>query len=480
MAEPQEFHVFLSHNSRDKDSIRIIAEQLEQEGFMTWLDETQFKGGDEWQKELYEVLDKTDIAFFFIGINGVGPWQNEEIDYLHRLYISSGKQDIVIVPVFLPGANMYDVPSHLNYLNKFQSVSISDLLDRSEIDKLLKILLRNKTPKPKSSQPTVSYINLERLLSQGKWREADEETLMCILKVAGRSEYEYLFLENIDNLPRKDIRKIDKLWVKYSNGKFGFSVQQEIYLRDCAGETEFWEGMVGYREYNTAERWTCFCKEVGWYNWLGQLKRYDELTFDDNKAPLGHLPQQSLYAIKSVSSDFFSHLGIENDYSHSNLEQLEKLLSLREWKLADSVTGFHLLQLVGRTNEGWLRVEDIDRLPCDNIHRINKLWLKYSNERFGFSVQKEIYIGTGNILGKLNKDAYKLFVQKVGWKKQRDWGFNGGWLSYNDITFDLAATRGHLPVVDKRLRIIGEELHWRTSNQYDFSLLTHRFLTCGL
>ena len=213
---------------------------------------------------------------------------------------------------------------------------------------------------------------------------------------------------------------------------------------------------------------------------MGQLKRYDELTFDDNKAPLGHLPQQSLYAIKSVSSDFFSHLGIENDYSHSNLEQLEKLLSLREWKLADSVTGFHLLQLVGRTNEGWLRVEDIDRLPCDNIHRINKLWLKYSNERFGFSVQKEIYIGTGNILGKLNKDAYKLFVQKVGWKKQRDWGFNGGWLSYNDITFDLAATRGHLPVVDKRLRIIGEELHWRTSNQYDFSLLTHRFLTCGL
>ncbi|NER05118.1 MAG: toll/interleukin-1 receptor domain-containing protein [Okeania sp. SIO3C4] len=89
-SEPQEFDVFLSHNSRDKDSVRIIANKLKKEGIVTWLDESQFVGGDEWQAKLYKVLDETNLAFFFIGKNAIGRWQYEEVDYLYNRYVSSG------------------------------------------------------------------------------------------------------------------------------------------------------------------------------------------------------------------------------------------------------------------------------------------------------------------------------------------------------------------------------------------------------
>jgi hypothetical protein len=37
-------------------------------------------------------------------------------------------------------------------------------------------------------------------------------------------------LKQLLNFPCTDLRTIDGLWVKYSNGHFGFSVQKEIYL----------------------------------------------------------------------------------------------------------------------------------------------------------------------------------------------------------------------------------------------------------
>ncbi|MFM6269889.1 MAG: GUN4 domain-containing protein, partial [Dolichospermum sp.] len=81
--------------------------------------------------------------------------------------------------------------------------------------------------------------------------------------------------------PCEDLSIIDKLWVKYSDGRFGFSVQKRIY-----------QGLGGTREYNL-ERWLKFNDKVGWKegeSWL----YYSDITFDKiiliKKAPEGHLP----------------------------------------------------------------------------------------------------------------------------------------------------------------------------------------------
>ncbi|NES64819.1 MAG: toll/interleukin-1 receptor domain-containing protein [Okeania sp. SIO2D1] len=153
MTEQKEFDVFLSHNSRDKDSVRIIGEKLEKGGVITWLDEGQFKGGDHWPGKLYEILDKTDTVFFFLGINGVGPWQDAEIDYLHNRYISSRRQSPRIVPILLPGASIDNLPSKLNYLKEIQFVAIDNVDSDDEISKLLQVFTNN------SQKQSSYYVN---------------------------------------------------------------------------------------------------------------------------------------------------------------------------------------------------------------------------------------------------------------------------------------------------------------------------------
>ncbi len=46
-------------------------------------------------------------------------------------------------------------------------------------------------------------------------------------------------------MPEKDLRTIDNLWKAGSNGKFGYSVQKEIY------------GQCG-------KNWTKFLRQIGW------------------------------------------------------------------------------------------------------------------------------------------------------------------------------------------------------------------------
>ncbi|XZN98833.1 MAG: GUN4 domain-containing protein [Microcoleus sp.] len=122
----------------------------------------------------------------------------------------------------------------------------------------------------------MDYRNLRDLLATGKWKEADAETARVMLKVAGREEKGWLDSSSIDNFPCEDLRTIDQLWVKYSNGRFGFSVQKRIYK--SVGGT--WE--------DDGKIWEAFGDRVGWCvnrNWL----EYDDLKFN-TQAPEGNLP----------------------------------------------------------------------------------------------------------------------------------------------------------------------------------------------
>ncbi len=84
----------------------------------------------------------------------------------------------------------------------------------------------------------VDYTKLRDLLAAGKWKEADEETANVMLKVANSEGC--LNKQDIDNFPCEDLRTINQLWLDYSKGKFGFSVQKEIY-----------ESLGGTRQYNS-------------------------------------------------------------------------------------------------------------------------------------------------------------------------------------------------------------------------------------
>lgn len=118
---------------------------------------------------------------------------------------------------------------------------------------------------PLKSKRGIDYTKLRDLLASGKWKEADEETTKKMLEVETRTSIGYLTNSDINSFPVEDLGTIDLLWVKYSNGRFGFSVQKNIY-----------ESLGGTRK-SDQKIWEEFGDRVGWRvngRWLSasQLK----------------------------------------------------------------------------------------------------------------------------------------------------------------------------------------------------------------
>lgn len=117
------------------------------------------------------------------------------------------------------------------------------------------------------SSQQADYTQLRNLLTAGKWKEANALTSTLVLRLAGQEQRGYLVANDTKNIPCQDLRTIDKLWVKSSNERFGFSVQARIWQR------------IGGKDYQDSLR---FEELVGWNK--GQL------IPNPKTAPEGHLP----------------------------------------------------------------------------------------------------------------------------------------------------------------------------------------------
>lgn len=121
--------------------------------------------------------------------------------------------------------------------------------------------------------------------------------------------------------------------------------------------------------------------------------------------------------------------------------RLRDLLAAGNWKDADYETYLVMLKVVGREEGDWIRDEELLNFPCTDLRTIDSLWVKYSNGRFGFSVQKKIYLSVGGKLdGKYYEEAWKQFGDMIGWRVNQDWIFR------DRITFDTTVPVGHLRV----------------------------------
>ncbi|MCT7948854.1 serine/threonine-protein kinase [Ancylothrix sp. C2] len=131
----------------------------------------------------------------------------------------------------------------------------------------------NKSPKESDileSDAGVDYSQLQNFLASRNWQQADEETKKVLCLGVGK-RFGYLDVLDIEKIPPKDLQTIDRLWVKYSEGKFGFSVQTAIFNK------------VG-GEYSS------FCGEIGWP--VTNTMDYKSFTYS-LKAPKGHLPSRN-------------------------------------------------------------------------------------------------------------------------------------------------------------------------------------------
>lgn len=160
------------------------------------------------------------------------------------------------------------------------------------------------------SEIEVNYTNLQNLLEQQNWKGANIETADKILQAIKKGcngvnctfaketifSWWQVMSPDILSASCKDFYIIDQLWIKNSEGQFGFSIQKKIW-QECAQSYPFPSDWVRYDSLNILEKLSFIeSYNAGWLEFLGRVGWLDHAEFNghnatfDLHAPQGHLP----------------------------------------------------------------------------------------------------------------------------------------------------------------------------------------------
>jgi GUN4-like/ARM-like repeat domain, GUN4-N terminal len=138
--------------------------------------------------------------------------------------------------------------------------------------------------------------------------------------------------------------------------------------------------------------------------------------------------------------EFLQHnfpLGIVplNSTQGIDYQPLQKLLAQQNFQQADVMTLQKMCELAGAAavERKWIYFTEVVNLPITDLITLDQLWLMASAGKFGFSVQRRIWLSLG-------KDFTKLWT-KINWKS------GNAWTRYpQEFIWDLSAPTGHLPL----------------------------------
>ncbi|MEL7332498.1 MAG: GUN4 domain-containing protein [Cyanobacteria bacterium J06560_2] len=126
---------------------------------------------------------------------------------------------------------------------------------------------------PRSEQD-VDYRDLQKLLIERKYQAADKLTTEKLCELAGERavQRKWVYFTEVSQFAVTDLQTIDTLWRLYSEDKFGWSKQHELWMR-------------------LGQDWERLWAQLIWKSAEGKWTRYPgEFIWDLPAAPVGHLP----------------------------------------------------------------------------------------------------------------------------------------------------------------------------------------------
>lgn len=155
-------------------------------------------------------------------------------------------------------------------------------------DKLYKYFYLNVV----QTNTVIDYTALEQSLVMRNFEKADQLTQISLCNLASSNlsidnQRSWLYFTDILSLPVEDLRIIDTLWKIYSQEKFGFSIQRDIWLTNNCNWDKLWCN-IGWKKQNS-------------------LIRYPQEFVWNTSAPLGHLPLFNQLRGVQVLSVLFQH-----------------------------------------------------------------------------------------------------------------------------------------------------------------------------
>ncbi|MBD2510653.1 AAA-like domain-containing protein [Nostoc muscorum FACHB-395] len=161
---------------------------------------------------------------------------------------------------------------HKNLIELFNNKQNTDFTTNDVICSLIKYLFIHYTP-------------IQKLLEAKDWKKADEETYRLMTQKVGKKGIQILVRSDFENFPLEDLYVVNALWEKYSDAKFGFRRQKEIWLQS---------GSIGQARLAPVIK---FWQTVGWIS-EGELEEIElnEINYQlqQEKTPDGYLPTTGL------------------------------------------------------------------------------------------------------------------------------------------------------------------------------------------
>ncbi|BAQ62423.1 GUN4-like protein Sll0558 [Geminocystis sp. NIES-3708] len=140
-----------------------------------------------------------------------------------------------------------------------------------------------------TSEKNIDYSDLQQLLIHQKFQEADVLTRVKLCELAGETaiQRKWVYFTEVDKFPIQDLQLIDLLWQVYSEGKFGYKIQRQLWLSFGKDYAQLWEKL----KWKSGNKWTKYPQEFIW----------------DLSAPIGHLPLSNQLRGIRVIDALFSH-----------------------------------------------------------------------------------------------------------------------------------------------------------------------------
>lgn len=134
------------------------------------------------------------------------------------------------------------------------------------------------------SARNIDYVPLANMLMIRDYLAADQFTRDVLIKLCGAEEEgrNFVYWTEVQKIPETDMKTIEKLWLTFSNGKFGYSTQSRLYTA-LNGNFDNFIRRIG---------WTMVDPVSGnerKLKWFGA----NEFKYDLDTAPIGHLPLTS-------------------------------------------------------------------------------------------------------------------------------------------------------------------------------------------
>jgi hypothetical protein len=129
---------------------------------------------------------------------------------------------------------------------------------------------------------------------------------------------------------------------------------------------------------------------------------------------------------------------------------LQDQLMRRCFEAADRLTSQHLRQLAGEAavRRGYVYYSEVAAIPAADLESLDRLWVCYSQGRFGFSVQARLLQAC--------QGQWERLWPRLGWKSE------GTWTRYpGSFVWGLEAPEGHMPLVNqlRGVRLMDALLH---------------------